>query len=276
MPWGGKLYFSGPAPHPKAKLLTVPCGKCIGCRLERSRQWAMRCCYEASLYSKNCFITLTYNDYNLPFDLSLKPRDLQLFMKRLRKYLDPLKVRFFACGEYGDLNKRPHYHVILFGYSFLDNAELVRSDTHTLVYHSAELAKLWPFGYVSVGEFSFESAAYVARYCLKKVNGKQAKEHYNGRVPEFLRCSNRPGIGAEWLEKYQNDVYPDDVCFARGRPCKPPRYFDKRFDLQNPEDFASIKANREARASLIELDPIRLDTARQVVERTLKQYIRSV
>lgn len=276
MPWGGKLYFSAPAPHPKAKLLTVPCGRCIGCRLERARQWAMRCCYESFLYEDNCFVTLTYNEANLPLDMSLKPKHLQLFIKRLRKRLAPLRVRFFACGEYGEQNFRPHYHLILFGYSFLTDAEQLRTDGHQLVYYSPLLAELWPFGFSSVGEFSFESAAYVARYCLKKVTGNQAAEHYGDRVPEFLRCSNRPGIGAGWLEEFCDDVYSDDKCFARGLPCKPPRYFDKKLELISPEKFAKVKANREVSASLIQPDPIRLNTARVVVERKLAQFSRTV
>ena len=98
----------------------LPCGQCIGCRLEKSRQWAMRIAHESSLYDQNCFLTLTFSDEHLPQNLSVSKRDLQLFMKRLRKHFAPRKIRFFQCGEYGELNMRPHYHSILFNVDFPD------------------------------------------------------------------------------------------------------------------------------------------------------------
>src|SRR3954449_8205389 len=89
---------------------SLPCGQCIGCRLERSRQWAMRCVHENKMHPRSSFVTLTYDDKNIPPAGSLSKRDFQLFMKRLRKsQSNPL--RFFACGEYGETTHRPHYHV---------------------------------------------------------------------------------------------------------------------------------------------------------------------
>lgn len=166
--------------------LKVPCGQCVGCRLERSRQWAVRCVHEASLHTDNCFITLTYNDEHLPSDGSLNYRDFQLFMKRLRKRVS-VPVRFYMCGEYGENFGRPHFHACLFGFNFPD-LKLWKSGKSKL-YRSPLLEELWPFGYSSVGDVNFESAAYVARYILKKVTGADAAAHY-----DFRRSFNRGDI----------------------------------------------------------------------------------
>ncbi len=224
----------------------LPCGRCVGCRLERSRQWAMRCVQEASLHSENSFITLTYDDAHVPADYSLKKRHWQLFMKRLRKHFDGKKIRFFACGEYGENTFRPHYHAILFGHQF-DDRKLITKETENglkSIYISETLNKLWGKGFTASGNMTFESAAYVARYCLKKVNGPEAEWHYLGREPEFSLMSRMPGIGADWLKRYRKDVYPADICFARGKPCKPPKYYDDLLKKIDEELFELVKNER--------------------------------
>ncbi len=151
--------------------VNIPCGQCIGCRLDKSKQWAIRCVHEASLYDNNSFITLTYNTEHLPEDRSLEVRVFQLFMKRLRKRFGT-KIRFYACGEYGDQNGRPHYHACLFNHDFQDKKLWKRGKDPSLdLYRSADLEKLWPYGYSSIGEVTFQSAAYVARYIMKKITG---------------------------------------------------------------------------------------------------------
>ncbi len=236
----------------------VPCGQCIGCRLEKSRQWAIRCIHEASLYDKNCFITLTFDDEHLDPNKSLNKRDFQLFMKRLRKRFGE-GIRFFHCGEYGTLNKRPHHHACLFNFDFPDK-KLWRVNNGVPLYRSAELERLWPYGYSTVGEVTFESAAYVARYVLKKVNGEKAFMHYaivdeetgeyfGQRQPEYTTMSRRPGIGRGWFEKYKGDVYPHDyVVIRKGIKCRPPQYYDRIYDLTDPEEFSIIKARRRYKA----------------------------
>lgn len=215
--------------------LDVPCGRCIGCRLERSRQWAVRCVHEAKFHTDNCFITLTYDDAHLPVNNSLEYKDFQLFMRRLRKRFG--KVRFFMAGEYGELFDRPHFHAILFGIDFPDRKFFTSSGEFD-VYTSEILSELWPKGYSSVADFSFETAAYVARYCTKKVTGDLASSHYavvntdTGelfyRTPEFSRCSVKPGIGYQWFEKYYlSDVKVRDGILINGVTASPPRYYDK-------------------------------------------------
>ena len=218
--------------------LTLACGQCRGCRLERSRQWAVRCIHEASLSELNCFVTLTYDDAHLPANGSLHYPDFQNFMKRVRGRFAPVRVRFYMCGEYGDENKRPHYHAILFGLDFLDKYFWRNSATGFKLYRSPVLEELWPFGQCEIGSVTFESAAYCARYIMQKVNGDLAQSHYEGvdsdgvivsRVPEFNRMSLKPGIGAGWLQRYFTDVFPAGRVVVNGVEANTPRYYDKMF-----------------------------------------------
>lgn len=231
------------------KPVQVPCGQCIGCRLERSRQWAMRCVHEASLYDDNCFITLTFDDKYLRVDKSLHKPDFQKFMKRLRKRVG--KVRFYHCGEYGDKLERPHHHACLFGYNFPDRV-LWNVRDNVKLYRSEILSELWPFGYSTIGDVTFESAAYVARYCMKKINGDKADAYYAGRVPEYTTMSRRPGIGLDWLKKFHADVYPDDKVVVRGDVlCKPPKYYDDKYseiDLTKEKFIDKLKLLRKKKA----------------------------
>lgn len=182
--------------------LELPCGWCIGCRLERRRQWAVRCMHEARLHEENAFVTLTYNDENVPQE-GLRYMDFQLFMKRLRHHAGPL--RFYMCGEYGEQFSRPHYHACLFGYGFPDKRYLCTRDGNK-VYRSPLLESLWSFGFSSIGEVNYTTASYVAGYIVDKVVGDKAEEHYAGRVPEFNRMSLKPGIGAGWFERYSMGI----------------------------------------------------------------------
>ena len=123
----------------------LPCGQCIGCRLEYSRQWAIRCMHEASLYEDNCFITLTYDQDHLPHDRSLNKSHFQKFMKRLRKRFGG-GIRFYHCGEYGERTRRPHYHACIFNFDFSDKKLFKIVNNHRL-YTSEQLEELWPFGF---------------------------------------------------------------------------------------------------------------------------------
>lgn len=239
---GGKLVFSERANH---RPLTIRCGQCIGCRLHRSCGWAIRCLHESQMHKWSSFITLTYNDEFVPVDRSLRYSDFQKFMRRCRKHFrcERQRIRFFMCGEYGDDFGRPHFHACLFGAFFPDRVLFKRSDSGSNVYTSEILSKLWsdpdtgrPIGFASVGDVTFESAAYVARYVVKKVTGNAADEHYKfvtsdgevcWRVPEFTRMSLKPGIGADWFKKYWPEVYPRDHVIVGGRKLKPPRYYDR-------------------------------------------------
>lgn len=224
--------------------MQIPCGQCIGCRLERSRQWAMRCVHEASLYQDNCFITLTYDDEHLPKDLSLSVPDYQKFMKRLRKAYPDDKIRFYQCGEYGENYGRPHYHACLFNFDFSDK-ELWSIRGETRLYTSKSLNQIWGKGYCVIGEVTFESAAYVARYIMKKITGKDSEEYYQGRKPEYTTMSRRPGIGRGWYEEFKDDVFPHDYTVVREVKVRPPLYYSRQFELESPLEFEEIKARRK-------------------------------
>lgn len=237
----------------KFEPIKVSCGRCIGCRLERSRQWALRCMHESTLYSRNCFVTLTYNPKSLPKDGSLQLRHFQLFLKRLRKKYGS-GIRFFHCGEYGEQNFRPHYHACIFNFDFPDKV-LWKTNNGINLYISQSLDNLWSdpdtgesYGFCTVGDVTFESAAYVARYITKKITGEKAPEHYQGKKPEYVTMSRRPGIGKGWYEKYKSDCYPSDFLIHRDRKMKPPKYYDRLFEVDSPDEFAIVLKKREESA----------------------------
>lgn len=279
----GGIKFRGSGSEEK---MEVACGQCLGCRLDRSRMWAMRIVHESSLYessSANCFVTLTYRDesecdeeqlmngYHVPIDWSLDKSHFRNFMKRLRKFFSPRKIRFYHCGEYGrvcrhgfDLDRmscpvcklgRPHYHACLFNCSFSD-LESYGSRNGELRFTSPTLERIWKYGFVDVGELNFESAAYVARYILKKVTGPIADDHYLSFMddgtgvflqPEYTTMSRRPGIGKRWFEKYRDDVFPSDEIPVPGSGVfkKVPRYYEELFGIAHPLSLEEIKEVRK-------------------------------
>lgn len=232
---GGGIVFTQKHGMDVVSTLDLACGQCIGCRLERSRQWAVRCVHESQLHEESCFVTLTYSDECLPVGGSLVHRHVQLFLKRLRR--SGVKLRYVVAGEYSPELWRPHYHGLLFGYWPRDAVFYRESEAGAPVYVSKSLTELWSLGECFFSHVTFEAAAYVARYCVKKVTGDAAELHYR-RVdvrtgeefqlqPEYLRCSLKPGIGAGWLEKFGKEVYPLDRVVVRGREMRPPRYYDR-------------------------------------------------
>lgn len=263
--------------------LEIGCGRCAGCRLERSRQWAMRITHEASMCDENSFITLTFDDVHLdrraPEDKhgnklsnwSIWPREFQLFMKRLRKRNNPKKIKYYHCGEYGEKPEpgqtlgRPHYHACLFNHDFDDKIEF-GSRGGNKYYISGELESLWPYGHCIIGEVTFDSAAYVARYIMKKRTGENTGDHYRritgfdpytGEVegdpltPEYVTMSR--GIGKSWFNKYQKtDVYSKDYVTVNGKKCRPPKYYDRELEKVDPDKYEQIKLAREEEMEFVE------------------------
>lgn len=274
---GGHLYSTK---------LELPCGQCIGCRLEYSRQWATRCVLEASQFSANYFVTLTYNDLSLPtesfFDVdkntgefielfahSLVPKHLQDFIKRLRQRFlrdyDFDNIRFYACGEYGSQNERPHYHLILFNCP-LPDLEVVGSNFQGDIYYKSQIIEdCWsvldkksgircPLGFVTVADVNFNTCAYVARYMLKKHKGKSS-DYYDDKhiLPEFSRMSLRPGIARNYFDEHYDKIYEYDQIIITGsdgiaKRVRPPRYYDTLYDIFSPEDLKRVKEARISKA----------------------------
>lgn len=263
--------------------LLVPCGRCWGCRIDKSKEWAVRCTHEAQMHDRNSFITLTYSDEMLPPDGGLHVEHWQLFAKRLRKKIG--SFRYFHCGEYGDLNDRPHYHAAIFGLDFSGDRTLLKNQNGNKLYRSKLLEDAWAMGHCSVGNLTFESAAYIARYTMKKITGDQAEEHYQridpdtGEVfqvnPEYISMSRRPGIGKTWIDKYKDDVYPGDQVVINGKKYKPPRYYDQQV---KPEILQSLKFKREERARkrAKENTPERLVVKEKVLRIKMKELKRQL
>lgn len=285
-----KLVFQRPDGKFEAEL-QVPCGRCIGCRLEYSRQWAMRCMHEASLFEHNCFITLTYDEGKLPYGGSLRKADLQKFQKRLNKWCRSFvgsAPRFYQCGEYGEQFSRPHYHCLLFGFDFPDRVRYKRAgDGDDLLYTSEILTKLWPAGISTVGDLTYESAAYVARYIMKKYKGPEKEDHYTtvtqyGEVielePEFCTMSRRPGIGRGYYDEWSNEVYPNDEVIVRGHPVKPPRFYDTLLARDDPLMLADVKTKRLELLARLDKDltPARLADREKVRLARVKSLARSL
>ena len=239
------------------------CGSCKYCLMERARCWSVRCSDEIQMHSSSSFITLTFNDEWLKReapDSSLSIDHYQRFIKRIRdddrrfrrsKGLPPREIRYFVCGEYMK-SWRPHYHLLLFNFDHwkLDYLKTVNGNHY---YTSPYLSKVWKYGFHIIGEANYATAGYIARYCLKKVNGPQAEAHYK-RVncfgdevqlkPEFLKMSTKPGIGAEWFNRYWRDIYPHDYKVVKGRKTRPPRYYDKLLQRFQPEMYEFVKDKR--------------------------------
>lgn len=269
--WPGPVSSSGKRPlvfkRPRdfsGKVIPVPCNSCEGCQLERARQWAMRCMDEAQMWPVNSFITLTYDDEHLPIafgclrcgrdipEKSLHVCEWQLFMKKLRRHCSE-EIRFFMCGEYGPKLGRPHYHALIFNWEFPDRILQCISPSGEKVFRSELLRKIWGNGFVSVGEVTFGSAAYVARYAVKKVGDVTSSDHFvdprTGELkpPEFRLMSRRPGIGRSFYEKFKLDMFPSDFRIINGMRSTPARYYGSLYEVDNPAEFARIKKARISR-----------------------------
>ncbi len=255
-----------PARYPYGRIVTdfvpIPCGRCIGCRLQRSRDWAVRCSLESKYHDVSYFCTFTYNELNLPYNCyiddetgeigyksTLVKSDFQKFVKRLRdrysrRYDNDL--RYYACGEYGTKSARPHYHAIIFGLKLDDLQVYKQTSLGYTLYTSDWLSDIWGKGYVIIGDVTFDSCAYVARYVCKKQYGDNAViyDKYNFES-EFNVMSLKPAIGRQWFEDNFNKIYPnDEIQLNDGKVVSPPRYFDKLMDNIDEDLMAELKDNR--------------------------------
>ena len=247
------------------RIQEIPCGQCIECKLNYSREWATRAMLEKKYHNPNeCFfITLTYNDEHIPFHevidtetgesivgMSLNKKDLQDFWKRVRKKFSNAKIKYINAGEYGGETLRPHYHAIVYGLPL--NTSLFKkigmSPTNEPYWQSPELDKLWGKGFVTIGELTWQSAAYVARYTLKKAKGSTPELlQAMGKKPEFVSMSQ--GIGKEYFEENMKNIYETDsvpvINTKTGQLVKPPKSFDRLLKEVDNELYESIKKQRE-------------------------------
>lgn len=215
----------------------LPCGKCLGCKATRATAWAHRCMHEASLYPDNRFITLTYDNDHLPEHNWLNLRDVQLWMKRLRKAI-PTKLRYFLTGEYGAITGRPHYHALLFNCRFPDEKPAGKLLT------SATAAEVWGKGEVRLGSVTKASALYVAKYALKATKGHPTSD--GEAPPEPFATMSRGGrgqglggIGSPWLNQYEGDL-KHGYLIHEGQQVPIPRAYRKKLGEHTREHIEHI------------------------------------
>lgn len=278
--------------------IDLPCGQCIGCRTDKSKQWAIRCVHESLMFLNNCFITLTFDEENIDANESLVKSDFQKFMKRLRKKNNGFEqvktkkgsiepIRYFHCGEYGIKLSRPHHHACIFNFDFRDK-KLYTIRDEVRLYRSEEFEELWPFGFSTIGDVTYESAAYCARYITKKITGKKAEQHYRkidtntGEIKkiqsEYITSSRRPGIGKTWYDKYKTDVYPKDFTTIKGKKLRSPGYYDKLYETENKESLDKIKRKRKIEKCKRKENNtlVRLKVKRTIKQQLIKRLVRSV
>lgn len=240
---------------------TLPCGKCLGCRANQARDWAVRIMHERQMHEHGWFITLTYDNERIPLHGSLHPPDLQTFFKALRKRLPPKKLSYFACGEYGENTQRPHYHAVLFGPDFLDRIPGPTRNSHP-TWRSQTLDRIWGHGLTDITHLTAGTASYIAGYVRKKISKRSHPNAYTrvddhtGEIfdiqPEFTRMSRRPAIAKRWLEKFWTDVYPKDEVVLSGRPYRPPRFYDKWMAQHHPDILEDVLTKREQHAVFLD------------------------
>lgn len=254
--------------------LELACGQCIGCRLQRAREWALRCVHEGQMHDRNCIVTLTYDDEHLPKDGGLVVKDWQDFAKRLRKRMGTF--RFFMCGEYGRETFRPHYHAILFGQDFHTDRQLWRRQAGRRYYVSPILADVWKQGNCEIGDFTYEGAEYVTRYILEKQTGDRGPETYGDLKPPFTLMSRKPGIGSAWFEKFgEREVIPRDEVIHKGRKFQAPRFY---LDRMQEDDQVVVKERRRRSAldRASDYTPDRLKVREHCAEARQKRFERKI
>lgn len=272
----------------RTAVIRLPCGQCIYCRLNHSREHAICCVHEASLYESNCFLTLTYSPERLPPLGTLNKKHFQDFMKRFRSKYAPREIRVLYCGEYGDKGSRPHYHACVFNFDFSDKEVIGSNFNDDKYYKSKELEDLWGHGFCLIGELTFESAAYVARYTLKKKRGPGSEFDYmvvdensgfvvGERTPEFAHMSQ--SIGRGWFEKFKSDVYPLDEVIVRGVKMRPPKRYDRFLEKTDPQLLEKIKRERNDQETKVkkaydDINSTRLVTREDLHHRKMEQLIR--
>ena len=270
--------------------IDIPCGGCIGCRLDKAADWSTRATNELRYHDDACFITLTYNDDHLPNDKSINRDDPRNFLRRLRRAYPDQKIRYFGCGEYGknqqgEINPftgkpdigRPHYHYIIYGMNF-DDRRLINDDDIPQ-YESQQLEELWGKGFTSLGNADQKNIDYISQYTTKKINGNMAADHYKyldpvtgeeiNRQPEFISVSTQPGIGSQWFDDFEGDCLKGFITNGKGRVQKIPKYYKRQMKERFcSENYETVKKNtmKHVKPDHPDNSPERLKAREEVVK----------
>lgn len=245
-----RLDSKGELEKHRLEKLRVPCGRCIGCMLDRANDWATRCwCQNQTCDPNNCcFITLTYNNENLPEGNWLKIKDEQDFWKRLRYYYPENKIQYFGCGEYGPSGThRCHWHFCVWGYKPKDLKFYKYNKWGDKLYTSKELKDIWGKGYVVIGEITYKSACYVSRYCSKKLFKEQKWAKQIDVKPECTICSK--GIGLEYWNKFKEKIKQNNGIILKidkkTKNKRIPKYYIKKWEVEDPEECEIYKFEKQ-------------------------------
>lgn len=283
------------------RTISIPCGQCIDCRLRNSQEKAIRLVHESKMSptGQNCFLTLTYNDENLPRDqlgnAVYNPTHLTSFVARLRDHLryslqvknfskvpEALRFKTFGCAEYGDQFDRPHFHLLILNYDFKDKYPWRQTTPDwggepNQCYRSEFLESLWSHGNSEIGSVTEQSCGYVARYVQKKITGKMAEKHYNGRPPERLLCNSK-GIGLSFLKSYMDPIANFGTVIWKNKEIKLPRYYEKKLEQLDPLRYAALKQKQISSIDAVDLDQTksRLETREELHEIKAKQLKRNL
>lgn len=240
--------------------IQIPCGQCIGCRLDKQRDWAVRIDHEARQHPHSVFLTLTYTDENLPAHGSLSLSHCQLFLKRLRKHYAPHRYRYILNGEYGPQTLRPHYHVILFNHFSADRKLWAPSDKqgYGASYTAPTLEQIWGLGRVIEQDYCPGNGRYIASHCVKRLSAERAApllervNPYTGEInsvlPEFWTMSRRPGIGAGYFSRHGAALWTHDNVIYDGRPVTVPKYYDRLRDHHDAKRMENVRYSRILKA----------------------------
>lgn len=281
-------------------MVWISCNQCIACRLYKAQTWAVRCMHEKRVHKSSCFLTLTYDDAHLPDRHSLVRDEIPKFNKRLRDYLGYPPISVFYCGEYGEKFGRPHYHQILFGYDPPDKVFYKRVRGHDY-FTSDIISKCWGLGHAVLGNVDFDSAAYVARYTLKKQKKSDeilytvdcpttgviheirwhdrpssdiaTREIYN-RLPVFAGMSTNPAIGLRFLERYPDDLFSQMKTVFKGHEISLPRYYLKKLETLDPLKYRAFKAQQKLLSKPPDL--VRLKDREEIILSRIKPLTRSL
>lgn len=214
-------------------LLVVPCGRCLGCKMARSREWAIRIIHEIDSWESNIFATFTYDDEHLPQNNSISVHELKKLWKRLRKNINR-PIKYYACGEYGERKGRPHYHAIIFNLSLQEHGIYTEGKDKGVAY-SGPLVDCWPFGQVHLGTVTFNSARYVSQYLEKKYYGIKAKKEFLDRGLEVPFQVVSQGLGLEYALKNKDQLVKDLGVRISGSLLALPRYYKKKLEIDKKE-----------------------------------------
>lgn len=274
---------------PEHRSITLPCGLCFGCRIDNARSWSLRMMHQSRYHDANYFITLTYAPEHMPPDGDLRYKDLQNFFKRARHEFQTAAkpFKYFACGEYGDQNLRPHYHFAGFDFK-LDDLRHFKNVGGSDYFLSDALRECWGFGHVIVGALEYDSAAYIARYVTKKMHGSNVRDKgtfdpETGEVDLYTveRAFQSKGLGLPFYQQHHREIWDLDAClFNRKYLVKPPRYYMKQLIKSDPDKAASVMEARRLKHGVFEHIDVERDRellyqmkARRLQMQTLKRSL---